>query len=288
MKAVAVIGANGQLGSDICAHFGKAGYDVHALTHAHLDIEDALAVEDVLARLAAPLVINTAAMHNVERCEAEPERAFVVNAVGSRNLARACRTLGARLMHISTDYVFDGSKSSPYVETDTPRPLNVYATSKLAGEHAILAECERSFVVRVSGIYGQAPCRAKGGHNFVGRMLELTRTRAEIRVVDDEVLAPTHTADIARQLVRLAGTDAYGIVHATAQGACSWHDFAAHVLAAAGYGGKLERARPGEFSGAVRRPKYSVLDNGVLGAAGIDVLPHWREGLDAYLKLVLG
>ena len=288
MKTAAVIGANGQLGSDVCKHFAAADYHVHALTHAHLDIEDALAVRDVLGSLRPDLVINTAAMHNVERCETEPERAFVVNAVGSRNVAQACREVGARLVQISTDYVFDGTKGSPYVETDMPRPLNVYAASKLAGEHAVLAEWERSFVVRVSGLYGRSPCRAKGGLSFVGKMLDFARTRPEIRVVDDEVLTPTHTADVARQLVRLVTTDAFGIVHATAEGACSWFEFAAHVLKAVGYRGILGRAEPGEFSGPVRRPKYSVLDNTVLGAAEIDVMPHWQDGLDTYLSLVLG
>lgn len=286
-RPAVIIGATGQLGIDLCRRFDEAGYAVSPLGHADLELADPKGMREVLARLRPALVINAAAMHNVEQCEAEPERAFAVNAVGSRSLAMACRELGAALMQVSTDYVFDGVKGSPYVETDCPRPLNVYASSKLAGEHAVLAEWERSFVVRVSGLYGHAPCRAKGGLNFVQRMLVQAGERAEIRVVDDEILTPTHTDEVAKQLVALAKSNAYGIYHATAQGACSWFEFAAHILAAADYRGVLNRADPGEFAVKVRRPKYSVLDNAALRAQGIDLMPDWRDGLDAYLRAVL-
>ena len=284
MARILVIGAAGQLGVDVCTLATQAGHSLFTPSHAELDLASEEAIVATLQRCAPDLVINTAAMHQVERCEADPRQAFAVNAIGVRRLAMQCQQQKAVLIHVSTDYVFDGTKQSPYHETDTPRPLNVYGNSKLAGENAVLAECEQAFVVRVSGLYGHSPCRDKGGVNFVQRMQALALERPEIRVVDDEILTPTHTRDIARQLLVLAQSQAYGLVHATAQGACSWYEFAQHVLQAAGYQGRLSKADPCEFPAKVRRPKYSVLDNQVLRQHGLDVMPHWRDGLDAYLR----
>lgn len=287
MATAAVIGANGQLGTDVCRHFRVAGWEVHPCDHDRAELTDADGLRRLVRALRPDLVVNTAAMHNVERCEEDPLAAFAVNAVGSRNLALVCAEAGAALIHVSTDYVFDGAKARPYAEDDPPRPLNVYAASKLAGEFAVLAECPRAAVVRVSGLYGHAPCRAKGSLNFVMRMLALARERPEIRVVDDEILTPTRTEDVARQLVALARTEASGVFHATAQGGCSWYEFAARILATTGYGGALHRAAPGEFPAKVRRPKYTVLDNAALRGLGVDVMPAWQDGLDAYLREAL-
>ncbi|OJX82954.1 dTDP-4-dehydrorhamnose reductase [Magnetospirillum sp. 64-120] len=284
MARIMVIGAAGQLGVDVCAQAARAGHSLITPSHAELDLAQEDSIVAALERDQPDLVINTAAMHQVERCEADPRQAFAVNTIGVRRLAMQCQRQQAVLIHVSTDYVFDGAKQSPYDETDTPRPLNVYGNSKLAGENAVLAECEQAFVVRVSGLYGHSPCRDKGGMNFVQRMLTLAAERPEIRVVDDEILTPTHTRDIARQLLVLAQSRAYGLVHATAQGQCSWYQFAQHILRAAGYQGQLNKADPGEFPAKVRRPKYCVLDNQVLGRNGLDVMPHWRDGLDAYLR----
>jgi dTDP-4-dehydrorhamnose reductase len=284
MARIMVIGAAGQLGVDVCAQAARAGHDLFTPGHAELDLTREESIVSALERDEPQLVINTAAMHQVERCEADPHQAFAVNAIGVRRLAMQCRRQDAVLIHVSTDYVFDGAKQSPYHELDVPRPLNVYANSKLAGENAVLAECDQAFVVRVSGLYGRSPCRDKGGLNFVQRMLALAAERPEIRVVDDEILTPTHTQDIARQLLALAQSRAYGLVHATAQGACSWYEFARHILQAANYQGRLSKADPGEFPAKVRRPKYSVLDNQVLRQQGLDIMPHWRDGLDAYLR----
>ena len=158
-------------------------------------------MQRALAISGADVVVNTAAMHQVEKCEADPARAFAVNALGARHLALAANALDARLVHISTDYVFDGAKAAPYLESDCPLPLNVYGNSKLAGELFVRSLAEKHYVLRVSGLYGQNPCLEKGGLNFVDLMLKLSRERKEVRVVDDEVLTPTSTREVARQLL---------------------------------------------------------------------------------------
>ena len=228
---VAVIGANGQLGCDVVRIFAAQGHDVRALTHSDIEITDRESVVSGLGSLEPQIIVNTAAMHHVENCERDPEQAFAVNAIGARNLALAARDLGAVLMHVSTDYVFDGSKATPYVEEDAPRPLNVYGITKLAGEHFVRCTTDKHFVVRTSGLCGKHPCRAKGGLNFVELMLKLARERDEIRVVGDEVLSPTSTEELARQIVVLSQSDCYGLYHATAEGSCSWYEFAREIFA---------------------------------------------------------
>lgn len=280
---VAVIGANGQLGSDIRAAFLYDGHEVVELNHDRIEIADAQSVDTALSAADAELVVNTAAMHHVERCEEEPERAFRINALGARHLALACRAQHRRLLHVSTDYVFDGAKGRPYVETDAPLPLNAYGTSKLAGEQFVRALLPAHLVVRVSGIYGHTPCRAKGG-NFVQTMLRLGSEREEVRVVDSEVLSPTFTADIARQLVPLAAGEAHGLFHVAAHGQCSWYEFAQAIWELAGLPARLSVADPSEFPAKTPRPTYSAMDNAALQAAGLDVMRPWREGLEAYFE----
>src|SRR5437868_6326145 len=188
---VAVVGANGQLGSDVAQAFAGNGDEVCALVHSQIEITDFDSVWRALAQAGPQVIVNTAAMHHVEDCEREPKRAFAVNSLGPRNLALVARDLGAVLMHVSTDYLFDGSKGSPYDETDVPRPLNVYGNTKLAGEYFVRCTTEKHFVVRTSGLYGKHPCRGKGGLNFVELMLKLARERVEVRVVADEIVSPT-------------------------------------------------------------------------------------------------
>ena len=282
---VAVIGANGQLGNDVVSAFSQKGDAVSPLTHADLEVADLDSTSRALKEIHPDLIVNTSAMHHVDKCEAEPEKAFAVNAVGARNLAAVARDLDAVLMHISTDYVFDGEKNSPYVETDTPRPLNAYGISKLAGEHFVRCTTPKHFVVRTSAIYGKNPCRAKGGLNFIELMLKLARERGEVRVVDSEFVTPTPTPQIAEQLVALSRSDAYGLYHATAEGSCSWHEFAQEIFSVTQTPVRLLVAGPNEFPAKVPRPKYSVLDNQALKARGLNVFKHWREGLLAYLGI---
>ena len=220
---VAVIGGNGQLGNDIIAEFKRVNEEAVGVSHCDVEIYDIDSIINIIKLLKPDLLINTAAYHNVEKCEDNPLRSFQVNAIGARNLAIACREKDVYLMHISTDYVFDGKSKMPYLETDNPSPLNVYGNSKLAGEHFVENIAEKYIILRTSGLYGKSPCRAKGGLNFVQLMLKLAKERGKVRVVDNEVLTPTNTTELARQIVALRHPDFYGLVHATAECFCSWY-----------------------------------------------------------------
>ena len=188
------------------------------------------------------------------------------------------------MAYVSTDYVFDGKKGAPYLETDVAAPLNAYGITKLAGEHFTAAIAAKHFVLRVSAIYGQQPCRAKGGLNFVELMLKLSQERDELRVVDDEFITPTPTVQIAAQLVALSRSSNYGLYHGTAEGSCSWYEFASEIFRVTGARVRLEKARPGEFPAKVPRPKYSVLENRALKTARLNVFTDWRDGLNGYLN----
>lgn len=282
---IAVIGANGQLGIDICKELNRAKHEVIELNHDTCDITDFPATERVFAEERPDFVINTAAMHNVEACESTPQKAFAVNGIGARNLAIIAKSSNFTLCHISTDYIFDGAKQAPYTEDDNPVPLNVYGNTKLSGEFFVRTTAPKHFVLRVSGLYGHNLCRAKGGLNFVSLMLKLAKERDEIRVVDDEFVSPTFTEDIARQILQLVDKDNYGVYHATAQGSCSWYEFAAKIFELTHTKIKLTKASPGEFPAKVPRPSYSVLENSALQKAGLDIMPHWEEGLKRYLKI---
>jgi dTDP-4-dehydrorhamnose reductase len=280
---VAVIGADGQLGVDVVNAFKRNGDEVRPLTHGDIELSDLDSVANGLREFQPGVVVNTAAMHHVEKCEADPQRAFAVNGIGSRNLVTVSRDIGATLMHVSTDYVFDGAKAKPYTEEDAPRPLNVYGNTKLAGEYFVRA-LDKHFVLRVSAIYGKSPCRAKGGLNFVELMLKLARERGKVRVVDSEFVTPTRTTEIAQQVVALSRSDAYGLYHSTAEGQCSWHAFAAEIFRLTNTPVVLEAAGPNEFPAKVARPSYSVLENEGLKKHKLNLFKPWQEGLREYLS----
>jgi len=281
---IAVIGADGQLGTDICKAIEKTEHQLIPLTIADLDITDLDAVTAVLTDKAPGMVINTAAYHHTEQCESEPVISNNVNALGPRNLANVCNRLDAVLLQISTDYVFDGQKREPYVESDLPMPLNVYANTKLSGEYYVEAIAKKYYTLRVSGIYGKAPCIGKGGMNFVELMIKLSRDRDEVRVVDNEFLTPTSTAEIAVQIVKIIESQPeYGLYHCTAEGSCSWYEFAKEIFEITKPNIKFNKAEPGEFAVKVNRPEYSVLENKHLKDQGINVMRHWKEGLRDYL-----
>jgi len=283
---IAVIGSNGQLGSDVVRVLVHQGEDVYSLTHADIEVSSLESVADCLRSKRPEIVINTAAMHHVENCEQEPGKAYAVNAVGARNLATVTRDLGAVLIHVSTDYVFDGKKDEPYVENDIPLPLNVYGNSKLAGEYFVRTLNPKHFVLRTSALYGKRPCRAKGGQNFVDLMLRLGRERGRVRVVDSEFVSPTPTADVARQIAALARCDAYGLYHATAEGSCSWYEFAREIFSVAEIEVKLEAASPTEFPAKVPRPRYSVLENRGLKTMRLNQFEPWQVGLRKYVSQI--
>jgi dTDP-4-dehydrorhamnose reductase len=255
------------------------------LTHQDVEIADYDVVAATLQRYAPEFVVNTAAMHHVEQCEANPARAFAVNGVGARNLSRVSKQCGAAFLHVSTDYVFDGVKRAPYVETDRPAPLNAYGITKLAGEYFTSNENPKCFVLRTSAIYGHNPCRAKNGLNFVELMLKLGRERGEVRVVDSEEVSPTPAEDIAAQICALSRSDAYGLYHGTAEGSCSWYQFAKEIFSLTGTNVRLIRAGTADFPAKVLRPAFSVLENAKLKKIGLNMFRPWQQGLQSYLNL---
>jgi dTDP-4-dehydrorhamnose reductase len=282
---IAVIGAEGQVGRDACAEFERYGDEVHGFNHAQLEIGSLDSVQAVLSQIKPDVVVNTAAFHQVEHCELEPAKAFAINACGARNVAKVAATVDALLIHISTDYVFDGGKSTPYEETDLPRPLNAYGNSKLAGEYFVRTLSPRHFVLRTSALYGKHPCRAKGGLNFVELMCKLAREGKEIKVVDSEFVTPTATADLAKQIVELSRCDSFGLYHATAEGSCSWYEFAREIFALTATEARLTIANAADFPSKVPRPHYSVLENKGLKSISRNVFRPWKEGLRDYLTV---
>ncbi|MFZ3367161.1 MAG: dTDP-4-dehydrorhamnose reductase [Candidatus Sulfotelmatobacter sp.] len=281
---IAVIGANGQLGHDVVCAFADQGDEVRALTHEDIELSSLESVAACLRSTRAEVVVNTAAMHHVESCEQQPGRAHEVNVVGARNLATATRDLGSVLIHVSTDYVFDGAKGEPYVESDQARPLNAYGRTKLEGEQFVQHINPKHYVLRTAALYGNHPCRAKGGQNFVDLMLRLARERGRVRVVDNEFTSPTATADLARQIAALSRYEVFGLYHATAEDSCSWYEFAREIFRVADVSVALEVASPNEFPAKVPRPAYSVLENRGLKAHNLNLFRPWQEGLHNYLS----
>lgn len=281
---VALIGANGQLGSDLVKVLQPA-HDLTPLTHADIEVTDPESVQAMMQGHRPDIVLNTAAFHKVDVCEEEVGRTFAVNVYGVRNLALACLAHGATLVHMSTDYVFGGDRARdrPYVETDPPAPTNVYGVSKLAGEYLVRYMLDRYFIFRVAGLYGVAGSSGKGG-NFVELMLRLAREGRDIRVVDDQRTTPTYTVDLARQIAAVIETDRYGLYHATSQGNCTWYEFACEIFRQSGLSPNLSRARTGDFGEKATRPPYSVLENRALKEVGMDMMRPWQESLAAYLE----
>ncbi|HET7442572.1 MAG TPA: dTDP-4-dehydrorhamnose reductase [Terriglobales bacterium] len=280
---ILLIGAAGQLGQDLLPVLERQSHQVVPVTHEQLEICSREAVRQAVAAARPQCIISTAAFHRVDDCEEQAERAFAVNVIGVRNLAQAAEEAGAALAHFSTDYVFGGEKHSPYRETDLPQPLSVYAMSKLAGEFAVRAHCSRHFVIRTCGLYGVGGSRSKGG-NFVETMLRMAAQKQTIRVVADQVVTPTCTADLAERVLSLIESQHYGLYHMTSTGECSWHEFAAEVFRLAKVGADLHPTDSRSFGAKARRPAYSVLDNWQMRAAGIEEFRPGPEALADYIR----
>jgi len=301
---VAIIGSNGQLGYDLQRLLSGGGsgpatqqamhhegaWQVIPLTHQDIEITNPGAVDNVLGGIHPHVVINTAAYHRVEDCEAEYARAFQVNGIGARNLAQTCQKLGATLVHITTDYVFDGTKGEPYLEDDAPNPVNTYGVTKLAGEYFVKNLCQKHLIVRTSGLYGTMGCRAKGG-NFIDTMLKLAQEKArpgrsegsEIMVVGDQIVSPSYTLDVAGRIAELLTAQGYGIFHVTNSGQCSWHEFACKIFELAGVRVNVKKTSQEELRSKIKRPRYSVLSSSRLEALGLQPLRPWHEALAAYM-----
>lgn len=279
---VVLIGAAGQLGGDLVRTFDLDG-ELVPLMRGDLDLLDAARLPARLAELCPTHVVNTAAYNFVDRAEDERAAAFALNADAVGALAAACQRLGATLVHFSTDYVFDGRRATPYLESDTPNPLSVYAESKLLGERLALERCERAHVFRVCGLFGVARRAGTGRTNFVETMLGLASAGRPIRVVADQVLGPSYTLDLARKVWRVLPRLAHPIYHLTNAGETSWYGFARRLFELAGLAPALTPVTAREFGARARRPAYSVLGHASLRALGEDDLRPWEPALAAYV-----
>ena len=278
----AVIGSTGQLGQDLMRVLGE---DAVGLTHQDLDVTDGVGVASAMHSLKPDWVINTAAYHRVDDCEVNPSLSFAANALGALNVARAASDVGAGVVFFSTDYVFGGEerdRNQPYEEGDAPAPLNVYGVSKAAGEQLVMRANVRHIVVRSAGLYGTSTSRK--GWTFPELMLEKARTEGRVRVVTDQVLSPTYTADLAQKTKELIERDASGLFHLVNAGECSWFEFAKGVFELAGVEVEMEPIQTGETGRRARRPSYSALATVRLGDGGPDPLRPWTEALGDYLQ----
>ncbi|HEV2350760.1 MAG TPA: dTDP-4-dehydrorhamnose reductase [Terriglobia bacterium] len=278
---VFLIGANGQLGTDLHRIFVSEGTSVVPVTHRDLDVRHAEAVFAAISEARPDVVVSTAAYHRVEECETQAALAFEVNALGARNLAQACDRAGCVLVNFSTDFVFDGRQRKPYSEVDVPHPLSVYGASKLSGEHLVAAVFDRYLVIRTCGLYGLAGSSGKGG-NFVETMLKKAAAKTPIRVVKDQVLTPTFTSDLAEAVVKLIRTERFGLIHISSEGECSWYEFAKTIFELEKLEVDLAPVSTGQFPSTVKRPSYSVLLKERLNATGIKTA-RWEDALARYL-----
>jgi dTDP-4-dehydrorhamnose reductase len=278
----AVIGSTGQLGQDLMRAFGE---ETVGLTHQDLDVTDGVGVASAMHSLRPDWVLNTAAFHRVDDCETNPALAFAANALGAFNVARAAADVGAGVVFFSTDYVFGGEKrdrDNPYGEGDNVQPLNVYGVSKAAGEQLVMQANPRHVVVRSAGLYGTATSRK--GWTFPELMINKAKTDGMVRVVSDQALSPTFTADLAQKTKELVEEEASGLFHLTNAGECSWFEFARAVFDLAGVEVEMEPIETGETQRRARRPSYSALRTTRVPEAGLSPLRPWEEALDAYLR----
>jgi dTDP-4-dehydrorhamnose reductase len=276
-----VVGSRGQLGRSLSALLKERC--AWAGDRDELDVRHADAVNERVRSVQPDVVFNATAYNAVDAAEAEPAEALAINAVAVRHLARACREAGALLVHVSTDYVFDGEQKRPYVEDDPARPLGVYGVSKRAGELMVLATAGAHLIVRTSGVVGLGGSPDKGG-SFVERVLARARRGEPLRIVDDQVFSPTYAPDLAAALLQLVELRARGLLHVTNQGQCSWHALATHALSVAGVTAQVAAIRTAELTQAARRPAYSVLSNARAHALGMPPLRPWQDAIAALLR----
>lgn len=283
IRRAVVFGAAGQLGVELVRELKVRQYEVKALDRSQVDITNSAAVENALAALEAEVVFNAAAYNQVDVAEKEPQAAFQVNALAVRNLALACRQNDARLVHFSTDYVFDGTARHPYTEDDPTHPLGAYAVSKLAGELYARAYLDTALVVRTSGVYGPGGLATARG-NFVELMLRLAGSGQPIRVVEDHVASPTFAPLLASRTIDLVQRGASGVFHIGGGTPTSWFQFARAIFDAAQLEPMLLATNEREYRTPARRPKYSALANAKMERTGLEPMPPLKEALELYFN----
>ena len=277
---VFVTGASGQLGYDVCLALARRGMEYRGVSSKELDIRDREKVMRILNDYSPDAVIHCAAYTKVDRAEEEPELCAAINAIGTRNIAEACAKINAKLLYISTDYVFPGAGEQFYEPEDPTGPLSVYGRTKLEGEEAVKELLDRYFIVRISWVFGL------NGNNFVKTMLRLAESNDTVRVVDDQIGSPTYTADLAPLLCDMICTEKYGVYHATNEGICSWADLAEEIFAGMEKQVKINRVTTAEYSAGAPRPLNSRLSKARLTAMGFLPLPPWQDALKRYLHLL--
>ncbi|MDY6016271.1 MAG: dTDP-4-dehydrorhamnose reductase [Oscillospiraceae bacterium] len=277
MKII-VTGSRGQLGSDVTAQLKKEGIEVIEASLPEIDITDSKAVENLVAESRADGVIHCAAYTNVDLAESEKELCRKINVDGTLNIARSCKNHDIPLLFTSTDYVFSGEGNTPF-ETDSDKaPCNFYGESKLGGENAVIENCDKYFILRISWVFGE------NGKNFVKTMLRLAETKSEINVVADQIGSPTYTKDLAVLICQMIKSDKYGVYHATNEGFCSWADFAEKIMEYSDLPVKINRISSDEYKSAAVRPLNSRLSKKSLDKAGFCRLPDWQDALKRFLS----
>lgn len=270
MKVI-ITGSGGQLGQELVETLPGRDYEVLGFTREELDITDSDSVGEALEEHTPDLLINAAAYTNVDGCETETELAYKVNALGPRNLAQHCEARGCELLHVSTNYVFDGYDERPYEPFDRPNPISAYGRTKLAGEEYVRDLTNRWYVVRSAGVYGR-------GHNFVRTMLRVAAERDVLKVKEDEFIAPTYARDLADGITRIIEAGEYGLYHLTNSGFCSWYEFTREIFRLTETEIEVVPIPGSEYPLPAARPA-----NGVLSALGSPELRHWRDALEDYL-----
>jgi len=278
---IALIGADGQLGSDLMKALPKN--TITPLYYPEFDITQPEKAQEALTKIQPDVVINTAAYHRVDECEDNPQQAFQVNTIAIRDLALICRDFDWTLVHFSTDYVFDGKKQAPYTEEDSPHPLSVYAVSKLAGEYFVESILEKYYLIRTCGLYGVAGCWGKGT-NFVDIMISLERKGQPLKVVNDQWVTPTSTEELAVRIGELIQIPRYGLYHLTNEGQCTWFEFAQTIFRLIGKVPQLIPVDSKAYGAKAVRPAYSVLENARAKKIGIADFSSWETALEFYLR----
>lgn len=276
-----VTGISGQLGYDIGKELERRGLSYLGVNTLNMDLIDHNKIKEVISSYHPDIIIHCAAYTDVDKAEKEPELCHSVNTEGTRQIAMACSAIDAKLVYISTDYVFDGQKESPYDIGDEPHPLNVYGKSKMEGELEVKKYLAKYFIVRTSWAFGIH------GHNFVKSILQAARTREKLNVVNDQIGSPTYTKDLAALLCDMVVTDHYGIYHATNEGCCSRAEFADEIIKMAGLGTKIKKVTSAEFPSAACRPHNSCLSKDSLERCGFHRLRNWKEALREYIDVLM-
>lgn len=279
-----MFGCAGQLGVELEREFRHRGYEVAGWDRRQVDITNAEAVESAVARVGPDVVLNAAAYNQVDVAESEPAAAYQVNALAVRNIALACRQSGARLVHYSTDYVFDGAAGRPYVETDPPHPLGAYAVSKLAGELYARAYLDDALIIRTSGVFGLGGLQTARG-NFIELMLRLAREGKPIRVVEDHTGSPTYAPLLAARTADLVERGISGVIHCGGGTPITWFEFARLIFAEAGLQPDLRPTNDREYRTPARRPRFSALSNERMEALGVTPMPPLETAVRSYLQL---